>query len=325
MEKSRLHRSRFRLGRLFTPPTTQPRAMHNLPRITEVTKRTLLGISLIVGSCLAGCLASSQPSETSYEVRGVVREVRAATMEVIIDHERIPGFMDAMTMPFVIRDKHELDGLNPGDAVSFRLTVSPSDAWIQEIRKHGRSSDAPALPRRPSKELALKVGDPMPDFCLVNEQGAPVRLEDYKGHVLVLTFIFTNCRMPTLCPLISSQMAAAQNTLIADPNAPKNWRILSITIDPNVDQPEVLKAYAMRLGSNRDHWQFATGSLESIKTLASRCGLTFWSEGGTIVHDLRTLIVGPDGRVRTVFSDQSWTPQMLVAEIRSAAGSPTTR
>jgi len=119
--------------------------------------------------------------------------------------------------------------------------------------------------------------------------------------------------------LLAQKFRAVQTALTANPDGHKNWRLLSVTLDPAHDTPEALRRYAKAQQADPTHWRFATGELRAITTLALRCGVNFWDENGAIVHELRTVVVDPAGRVRRVFTDNEWTPEDLVRELRAAA------
>src|SRR5687768_8155327 len=89
---------------------------------------------LALFALLAASCAQRQPAESqtrSFNTRGVVKEVRPTSL--VIDHEAIPDYMDAMTMPFNVKDKSSVAAVKPGDRISFRLVVTESESWIDQI------------------------------------------------------------------------------------------------------------------------------------------------------------------------------------------------
>src|SRR5687767_4301262 len=83
------------------------------------------------------CRDSPQENSRSFQVRGVLQELKAGGKTAVITHEEIPGYMDAMTMPFNVRDTNEITLLKPGDQISFRLRVTDNESWIEQIIKTG--------------------------------------------------------------------------------------------------------------------------------------------------------------------------------------------
>jgi enediyne biosynthesis protein E4 len=104
----------------------------------------------------------------------------------------------------------------------------------------------------------------LPEFVLADQDGASVDLYDLHGTVWIADFIFTRC--DSTCPLISQQMAALQRELAADP-ATKAVRLVSFTVDPEVDTPAVLRDHARALGADPARWTFLTGGRAAIHRL----------------------------------------------------------
>lgn len=274
---------------------------------------------------LSGCAASgtTPTNQQSYVVKGVIREVREKDAELLIRHEEIPGYMKAMTMPIAVKDRKLMSGLASNDIVQFKLVVTEDDGWIETIKKVG--SETPGAPEpksqlRPSRVVEeLKVGDAMPDFTLTNELGKAVSLHSLKGNAVALTFIFTTCPFPTFCPRMSENFQSAQAKLLSDSAAPKNWRMWSVTIDPENDSADVLKTYAGRYKHDPKRWSFLTGDLVEITALADHFGLKFWKANNSISHNLRTVVIDATGKIQSIVPENKWTPDELVAEIRKAA------
>ncbi|MBI2948449.1 MAG: SCO family protein [Verrucomicrobia bacterium] len=292
--------------------------------------------SLLVLSTLASCSrgpdskpASSSQSTThlrTFAVKGVLKKLEAGSRTVTIQHEEVPNFMPAMTMPFTVKDTKELQGLAPGDAISFQLHVTADESWIDQLQKTARPSTN-AAPVRPPVRLVrdvepLKVGDTMPDYRFTNELGQAVSLSDFKGKALALTFIFTRCPVPEFCPLMSRHFAAAQKQLAAMPNAPTNWHLLSISFDPHFDTPRVLRAYAQMYRPDASHWSFVTGALIDIDAITEQFDLPIVKQGENWEHKLRTVVIDAAGRIQTIFPGNQWTAEELVAEIVKAATAP---
>ena len=95
----------------------------------------ILFLPLLAVLLAAGCSSERGEDRIAYEVRGTVVRVEAARRSVVIDHEAIPGFMEAMTMPFEVRDSSILDGIGKGDRVEFRMLVQGNHAWIASLQK----------------------------------------------------------------------------------------------------------------------------------------------------------------------------------------------
>ncbi len=121
----------------------------------------------------------------TFEVRGVIKEVRPAKKIAIIEHEEIPGYMKAMVMPLSVRESKELEGIATGDRILFRLNVTESEDWIDRIRVEGKTTPAPAAAAASLKQL--EKGQALPEADLTDERGRPLRLSSYRGQALALT------------------------------------------------------------------------------------------------------------------------------------------
>ena len=275
----------------------------------------------------------SAQSITNYDVRGVVMTLKPEDGDVVIRHEEIPGYMMAMTMPFEVRDTNDLKGLKPGDGVQFRLRVTETDGWIDQIRilsnapapsavtAAGKTNEAPPGFRVLPNVAELKAGDVVPNYSFTNQFGARFDLASFRGQALAVTFIFTRCPFPLFCPRMSDQFGQVQRLLTADRSGPTNWHLLSLTFDPDFDTPETMKAYGERWKADAAHWSLATGGMDEIEPFAISTGLYFGRnvDVANLNHNLRTLVIGPDGTLRQLFMGNEWTPAELAASMKQAA------
>ena len=122
-----------------------------------------------------------------------------------------------------------------------------------------------------------------------------------------------------MCPRLSQNFSETQKKLKEVPNAPTNWHLLTISFDPEKDTPAVLKNYAGRFGYDPQHWSFLTGDLMEITAIAEQFGQMFWREGGSISHNVRTVVIDANGKVQKVIAENKWTSDQLVEEIVKAA------
>jgi len=263
-------------------------------------------------------------NQHTYQVKGVVIELKPDGKTVRIKHEEILGYMPAMTMPFEVRDTNELAGLKPGDTVSFRMIVTDDEGWIDQVRKLD-VAERTGAPTTGAFRLVrdvefLKEGDLLPEYYFTNELGQAVSTTQFRGQALAITFIFTRCPYPTFCPLMSSNFEQTQQKLLALANGPTNWHLLTLSFDPEYDTPARLRAYAEQRHYDPKHWSFLTGKLIDITAMTEQFGMFFWrDETGGISHNLRTVVVDARGRVRKIIPENKWTADELVGELVKAA------
>ncbi len=279
-----------------------------------------MGIAFVLVLGLVGC--RERASERTYAIKGRVVAVAANQQSVTLAHEAIPGYMPAMTMPFPIKDPRVLEGIEPGDEVEGELVVTEEEGWIARLRVVRKGEPQPwdrskALPI----EYLLNPDDDVPDITLVDQEGRTFRLSDWRGRTIVLTFIFTRCPFPNFCPLMSRRFVEAQEILRkrrAEWLEQDRVRFLTLSFDPEYDTPAVLKAYGERWNADFRHWTFATSPVVEMARFGAHFGLSFWTEGGTINHNLATAVIRPSGKLQKVFRGNEWTALDLVQEIEAA-------
>jgi protein SCO1/2 len=275
--------------------------------------RTVVTLLIAASTLLCGC---TRPQR--YDLHGQVLAVDRARQEVTIKHGDIRGLMPGMTMPFKVSDVRLLDGLEAGDLVHGTLVVEQSTGYLTSLQRTGHEAppplDTPAF-------TMLRSGDRVPDGNVIDETGAPRTLADWRGKVLVVTFIYTRCPFPDFCPRMDRQFKSVQAEILADAQLRDRVALLSVSFDPAFDTAPVLAAHAKVLGADPRVWHFATGEPESIDRLASQFGVSIIREGTSaegVTHNLRTAVIGSDGTLQTVFTGNEWTPADLLDAVRHA-------
>jgi protein SCO1 len=273
---------------------------------------------------LAGCKPQSATpvapaTNQTYAVRGVIQQIPPDHRHLSIKHEKIPGYMAAMTMDFSVKDTNALAGYAPGDQITFTLVVTETDDWIENLKKTG-AHGLTGSPGWHAVEDSLNVGDALPDYEFTSETGQTVRFSDFRGRAVAFTFFFTSCPLPEYCPRMNRNFSEAQKLLLADTNAPKNWQMLSISFDSSFDAPQVLTSYAkFYRGEDTNGWLFAVASTNTLAGLAPKVDLNFWREGGSISHNLRTVVLDPNAKIFKQFDGNDWTARQLADAISEAA------
>lgn len=274
-------------------------------------------LSLMV---LAACQRA--PETREYELSGQILVVRPETSEVLIRHGDIKGFMPGMTMPFKVKDPALLQGRTAGDLVTATLVVAEDSAWLGTLTATGHAplpDDAPgALPAATGVHV-LAPGDAVPDTPLASPEGA-VSLRATRGMATAVTFIYTRCPLPDYCPLMDRRFAEIQRAVSADPVLNRRVRLVSISFDPQNDTPARLAEHASALGADPAVWRFATiADPSAIDEFAAAFGVNVIREkDGTITHNLRTIVIDPDGRVVSVRDGNVWTAGEIVADLTRA-------
>jgi protein SCO1/2 len=278
---------------------------------------------------LAGCHSGQKTARLTvqdfkvYKLRGKVVSTSSSTGEVTLSHEAIPGFMEAMTMPYKLRDASILSELHPGDMITADVLVS-QDANADVVLDHivvvaqGKPDYKPAVSYH-----VPAPGDQVPDFKLRNQDGRPVRLGQFKGKALLVTFIYTRCPRPDFCPRVTWNFAQVNKDLAATPAIYAKAHLLCVSFDPEHDTPDRLRAYGVQyIGRDAagvfDHWDFAVPEKPVLKQMAQFFDVGMSDAGdGSITHTLSTTLIGPDGKVVKFYPGNEWTAEQVAADVRA--------
>jgi protein SCO1/2 len=169
----------------------------------------------------------------------------------------------------------------------------------------------------PAAAAPLAPGDPVPAFSLRDAHGRTVSLKDFRGKLVLINFIYTQCPVPTMCPMVTDKLVRTRQLIDKIEGGKERFVVLSVTIDPERDNAQRLKSYAAVKEAQVPNWFFLTGKLDTIRLVASWFGVTFWKEdSGLVVHNLAMGLIGPDGRLLEIVSGGDWKPGELAAKIK---------
>jgi protein SCO1/2 len=293
----------------------------------------LAGVLLLGGACRKAEVPAQAPSRPAiaaqtaptvgpdakrYALKGVVTKVDPARAQVTVDHEEIPGFMSAMTMAFPIRDDPKVIAfLRPGDRIEARLVVDGTNYFLEEVLTKGfvpTPTPFGGAGIRPEPNQGVAVGDPVPDFTLIDQTGARVRLSQFRGEPVAVSFVYSRCPIATACPLTVARFSKIDAALKKE----KFGALLCVTVDPENDTPAALKAYAASVGADPARWKFLTGEPRDVARVAERFGVLYYPDKGQIVHSQAVAIVDPDGRLATVYYGEQWEPETVLQDMQKA-------
>jgi protein SCO1/2 len=285
----------------------------------------LVSLSVVVLLFAVACGPKRPVNEKRYPLKGKVIAVNKTERTATIKHEDIPGYMPGMTMAFKIKNDGDLEMLKAGDDVTATLVVTDVASWIEVTAIVEGSSPLGATTEVPGEP---KPGDEIPDFGLINQDGKRVRLSQYKGKAVALTFVYTRCPQPDQCTLMSTNFAAVDKALQSQPDAYAKTHLLTISFDPDYDTPKVMRSYgASHTGKYSDetfqHWEFLTGSADEVKGVAQFFGLRYFHDTSSgeeqVIHSLRTGIIGPDGKLFKLYRGNDWKPEEIAEDLKSLA------
>ncbi len=259
-----------------------------------------------------------------YPLRGQVLAVHLDKQQLTVKHEDIPGFMPGMTMSFPVATPALLAGREPGELVYATLEVTGTLGRLTKIERTGfselpKDSNAAAIPGN-----LLAEGDELPDAAFIDQTNRRRSMAEWRGSVTLLTFIYTRCPLPNYCPLMDRHFAAIQTAVGRDPGLRDKVRLVTLSFDPEYDTPAVLAAHARKLNTDPAMWTMLTGDRATMDKFAARLGVGLVRPSGEpeITHNLRTALVGTDGRLRKIYSGNEWTPAKALEDIRAAVRRP---
>lgn len=277
-------------------------------------------VTFVFALLVFGC---SKPTAKHYALHGKIMSIDKLGHELIIDHDAIPGFMEAMTMPYPVSDNAMLEKVAPGDEINADLMVQGEKIAIDKLDVI-RKAPLGSPPVQPKQMHVPQVGEQVPNFMLTNQNGRRIRLRDYKGKILLVTFFYARCPLNDYCPRVNGNFAAAHKELARTPELYGKTHLLSISFDPQHDTPEVLRSYGgayTERYSKEDfkHWEFATAPADEMKQVAEFFGVFYEKDGNQITHSLSTAVIGADGQIQAWYPGNTWKPEELLAAVDAAA------
>ena len=237
-------------------------------RLLALLTIALLAAGVVTISCRQSKERVRSATEKHYDLKGKVVQVDKAQRVLTIAHDEIKDYMPAMTMPFVVKDNWVFEIAAPGNLIAANYVVDGAQSWLEDVViSEGGASDTDAAALEGG---GPKVGDEVPNYRLINQDGKVIRIHDYRGKALALTFIYTRCQDPNQCTLMTSNFSTLDQELQKQPEVYERTHLLSVSFDSDYDTPQVLRSYgAASTGKYSDekflHWEFASGSADEVK------------------------------------------------------------
>lgn len=252
-------------------------------------------------------IVTSAWATEQYSASGMVLSVDRAHHSFLASCRAIPGFMAAMTMPFEVRESKELEGLVPGAIVEFTLVVKHGSSYAEhvQLRPYQSVEQDPWTARQlkllttlsePAKSPhSLGIGQVVPNFTLIDQKRQRVSLSQFAGKVVAINFIYTSCALPDFCYRISNNFGVLQRRF--QHHMGHDLVLLTVTFDPQRDQPEVLAHYAETWKADPKTWHFLTGPVADVRRVTDIFGMDFFPDEGLMNHSLHTAIIDRDGKL----------------------------
>ena len=286
-------------------------------------RRSVLVVVLLV--------TSSSWAVRQYSATGMVLKVDRARRSVVVSCQTVPGYMEAMTMPFDVRESRELNGIAPGMTVEFTLVVKAESAYAEKLRvlPYESTEQDPLTARRldlveritnpaSSQAKTAAIGQTVPDFTLIDQAHHQVALSQFAGKVVAINFIYTSCALPNYCFRMSNHFGVLQKRF--KDRLGRDLVLLTVTFDPVRDQPDVLARYARTWKADPANWHFLTGTVPDVQRVTSLFGMDFFPDEGLMNHSLHTAVIDRQGRLAANIEGNQFTAEQLGDLVQTVLG-----
>ena len=243
-----------------------------------------------------------------YSAKGLVLKVDRPNRTLVVSCQDIPGYMDAMVMPFTVPEAKAMAGLAPGMMIEFTLVVNQKSSYVEDVRvRNFDSTEREPVDARRLKLLedlidpksrpstALAAGQPVPNFTLTDQNQRRVSLNQLSGKVVALNFVYTRCALPEYCYRLSNNFGRLQKRF--KNRMGRDLVLLTVTFDPVHDHPEILANYAKTWKADPDNWHFLTGSVPDVERVCNLFGVGFWPDEAQLTHSLHTAVIDRQGKL----------------------------
>ena len=256
-----------------------------------------------------------------YIVKGLVLGKSAQTDQVVLAQDEIRGYKPAMDATYTLTNADAFHKLQPGDRITAEVIV-PEDLSYKHlinIKVVAQPSHRMTMADLPPHQLL--VGESVPATPMVNQDGKPMDLRDFRGKAVLITFVDTQCTDD--CPIVSHMFAEVDRQLAKDGKVYPKTDLITISIDPSHDTPAVLHAYGLKYLSGKaagfTHWQFVHMSPENLKRLATDFGVSYErSKTGDIEHTMDISLIGPDNTLQQSWSGDDWDPTLIARAVKAS-------
>ena len=270
-------------------------------------KQILIFTILIFFSC---------SNRKTYNVIGTLLDIRSQTNQFVIHHDEIPNFMMAMTMPFTLLDSSDIYKYRVGDSLIFKLVIENEKAYAKDFKYQGKGT----IPRSSDifydEYAPISIGEIFDDVELLNTDSNAINLSSSDGKFRFISFIFTRCPVPTMCPAIVVKNQYLSQAFIDE----NKIEFFLVSFDYIFDTPSILnKSYGSLIESNPNIKLFSSiGKINAIFKLAGQSNISFWGvDENDIGHTLRSILIDPERRLMKAFDGTNWNPELAERSIKN--------
>ena len=275
-------------------------------------KKLIILLIIFIGS-------SCSDSKKIYDVTGVVLEVNLDNNKILIDHDSIPKFMMPMVMHFNLENKNVIKSLSKNDSVKFKFVITETSSYATDfniIGKHINNDNNDDDFWKDDEYTKKEIGEKLSNVTLLGINSKVINLDDYSGKFVFISFIFTRCPVPNMCPaVVIKNGVIARNFKDND-----NIKLVMVSFDYLYDTPQILKSFYGSSIEGFPNWDVlsSVGKVSDLYTLSSEIGCEYWGiEKNNIGHNLRSALIGPDKPLLKIWEGDDWLAGSVSNEIEN--------
>lgn len=278
-------------------------------------RNALLAVAIWIPAAMQAVAANE------HAVQGILLQVDQEKRSILVSCDAIPGYMEAMVMPFEVRDTDALKSLAPGTTVRFKMIEQGSEDYadhLQAVKVTNYEAEPTEAGRLTFLHRTLDpaavakivpVGQMVPDFTLTDQTQNAMHFSQFKGKVVALTFAYSRCPNPNYCFRLSNNLSRLSRRFHDLPG--HDLVLATVVIDPDEDQGKALERYAETWKADPATWHFLTGKISEVRAVAELFGMNFWNDEGFLTHSFHTVVIDREGRVAANLEGNQFTAEQL--------------
>ena len=256
-------------------------------------------------------------SKKTYPVVGVILEIKEETNELLIKHNEIKSFMMAMTMPFSIKKDEDFSKFSIGDSIHFNLTIDGDISYAHNFDVVGKLNielvvEEDFWDKDPYDPL--EMGEYISDGTFLTLDSTEISLSDFDEKYLFISYIFSRCPMPNMCPAI-----IVKNQYLAEKLSNSNIQFILLSFDHIYDTPSTLKKSYDSLNKRYKNLTFMSSykSLDDLNLISRETGMSFWGiNENDIGHTMRSVLISSNGKLLSAYDGLDWEIKSVEKNIK---------
>ena len=246
-------------------------------------------------------------NKIKYSVKGIILEINYDDRNIMIKHDEIPNFMMAMTMPFNVKENEDLKQFTPGDSVHFNLINDNNNFYANNFKIiTNLNLEEVFIDDFLDDDISdqLEMGTFISDCTFLSVDSTEISLSDFESKYIFISYIFTRCPMPNMCPAL-----LVKNQYLSEKLIDENIQFVIISFDYIYDSPSILKNKYNNLINRFNNMTFLSsyGYVNDLNTISKETGISFWGiKENDIGHTMRSVLISPEGKLLSTYDGIDW-------------------